>query len=146
MRSEPEPSFEFQREHNGVAHLEKPPTRQVTEEKDTDGATSGDMMEPEFPTSQPTHTPPSKSRENLILLLLTLTQLVQISPLGIGINSGLAIGEALGASRVASTWVVASFPLTQGSFVLIGMCQFRQASSGVELLGYAEIPCLPIGI
>ncbi|KAI1149678.1 MFS general substrate transporter [Nemania diffusa] len=77
-------------------------------------------MEPEFPTSQPTHTPPSKSRENLILLLLTLTQLVQISPLGIGINSGLAIGEALGASRVASTWVVASFPLTQGSFVLIG--------------------------
>ncbi|KAI3318441.1 MFS general substrate transporter [Xylariaceae sp. AK1471] len=64
--------------------------------------------------------PLSQSRENLILLFITLTQLVQIIPLGIGINSGLAIGEALGASRVASTWVVASFPLTQGTFVLIG--------------------------
>ncbi|KAI0198163.1 MFS general substrate transporter [Astrocystis sublimbata] len=62
----------------------------------------------------------SNARENWILILLTLTQLVSISPLGIGINSGLAIGETLGASRQQSTWVVVSFPLTQGTFVLIG--------------------------
>lgn len=41
-------------------------------------------------------------------------------PLGVGINSGLALGKALGASPVSSVWIVASYPLTQGAFVLIG--------------------------
>lgn len=63
---------------------------------------------------------PSESRKTLFLIFITLTQLVQSIPLGAGINSGLAIGESLGASAVASTWVVASYPLTQGSFVLVG--------------------------
>lgn len=56
------------------------------------------------------------------MVFITLTQLVQMIPLGAGINSGLAIGEALGATRVESTWIVASYPLTQGAFVLIGTC------------------------
>lgn len=59
-------------------------------------------------------------KQNLFLVFITLTQLVQMMPLGVGINSGLAIGAALGASRIESAWVVASYPLTQGSVVLMG--------------------------
>ena len=54
------------------------------------------------------------------MLFITLTQLVQMIPLGAGINSSLAIGEALGATHIQSAWIAASYPLTQGSFVLIG--------------------------
>jgi hypothetical protein len=63
---------------------------------------------------------PSELRLNLFMVFITLTQLVQMIPLGAGINSSLAIGEALGATRVQSVWIVASYPLAQGSFVLIG--------------------------
>jgi len=70
--------------------------------------------------SRPIADDPSESRKTLFLIFITLTQLVQSIPLGAGINSGLAIGESLGASAVASVWVVASYPLTQGTFVLIG--------------------------
>lgn len=63
---------------------------------------------------------PSLLRENLFMIFITLTQLVQMIPLGAGINSSLAIGKALGASNIQSVWIVASYPLTQGSFVLIG--------------------------
>ena len=62
----------------------------------------------------------SEARGNLFLVFITLTQLVQMIPLGAGINSGLAIGKSLGASRIASAWVTSSYPLTQGAFVLIG--------------------------
>lgn len=68
--------------------------------------------------------PPSELRQNLFLVFITLTQLVQMIPLGAGINSGLAIGEALGAINIESVWIVASYPLTQGSFVLIGKLCF----------------------
>ena len=66
---------------------------------------------------------PSDLRQNLFLICITLTQLVQMIPLGVGINSGLALGKALGAPAIDSVWIVASYPLTQGSFVLIGMLQ-----------------------
>ncbi len=66
--------------------------------------------------------PPSALRQNALMAFVILTQLVQNIPLGAGINSGLAIGKALGASQMESVWVVASYPLTQGSFVLIGKC------------------------
>lgn len=62
----------------------------------------------------------SEGRQNLLLLFMSMSQLVQMIPVGVGINSGLAIGAALGANAVQSVWVVASYPLTQGSFVLIG--------------------------
>ena len=71
---------------------------------------------------QKTTTPPSAWRQNLFMLFITLTQLVQMIPLGAGINSSLAIGEALGATQIQSVWIAASYPLTQGSFVLIGTC------------------------
>ena len=63
---------------------------------------------------------PSALRQNLFMIFITLTQLVQMIPLGVGINSGLAIGAALDAPRINSVWIVASYPLTQGTFVLIG--------------------------
>lgn len=69
--------------------------------------------------------PPSPFRQNVFMVFITLTQLVQMIPLGAGINSSLSIGEALGATRVESVWIVASYPLTQGTFVLIGKCLYR---------------------
>jgi len=62
----------------------------------------------------------SKRKENLFMVLITLTQLVQLIPFGAGINSGLSIGKSLGATQAQSVWIAASYPLTQGSFVLIG--------------------------
>ncbi|KAL8846244.1 MAG: hypothetical protein Q9221_008657 [Calogaya cf. arnoldii] len=64
--------------------------------------------------------PLSELRQNLFMIFITLTQLVQMVPLGVGINSGLAIGEALDAPPIQSVWIVASYPLTQGTFVMIG--------------------------
>lgn len=54
------------------------------------------------------------------MIAITLTQLVQMIPLGAETNSGLAIRDSMGATRVQWTWVSASYPLTQGAFVLIG--------------------------
>ncbi|EEP76186.1 predicted protein [Uncinocarpus reesii 1704] len=68
----------------------------------------------------PANSPMSEKMQNIFMVFITLTQLVQMIPLGAGINSGLAIGKALGATDVQSVWIVASYPLTQGSFVLIG--------------------------
>ncbi|KAJ9149796.1 Aminotriazole resistance protein [Pleurostoma richardsiae] len=64
--------------------------------------------------------PLSQARDVLLMILITLSQLVQTIPFGAGINTGLAIGKDLGATPVQSAWIVASYPLTQGSFVLIG--------------------------
>lgn len=72
------------------------------------------------PAPQPIDAVPSARRLNIFMIFITLTQLVQMIPLGAGINSSLAIGSALGATRTQSVWIVASYPLTQGSFVLIG--------------------------
>ncbi|KAF7954784.1 uncharacterized protein EAE97_000043 [Botrytis byssoidea] len=63
---------------------------------------------------------PSLLRQNVFMAFITLTQLVQMIPLGAGINSSFAIGAALGATEAQSVWIVASYPLTQGTFVLIG--------------------------
>ena len=87
---------------------------------------------PAFPSSAALHKsdvlppppPPSARRQNIFMVFITLTQLVQMIPLGAGINSSLALGDALGASRMESVWIVASYPLTQGSFVLIGKSLF----------------------
>lgn len=84
--------------------------------------------------------PPSELRQNLFMVFITLTQLVQMIPLGVGINSGLALGEALGAPPVGSVWIVASYPMTQGAFVLIGQYSpspiflFAQQGLSVEVL------------
>ncbi|KFY92969.1 hypothetical protein V498_04639 [Pseudogymnoascus sp. VKM F-4517 (FW-2822)] len=59
-------------------------------------------------------------RDVFISAAIVLTQLVQMIPYGSGINAGLEIGRRLGATPAESTWIVASYPLTQGAFVLIG--------------------------
>ena len=79
---------------------------------------------------------PSEVRGNLFLLLITLTQLVQMIPLGVGINSGLALAAAVGGARINSAWIVASYPLTQGSFVLIGE-QFEKRS-GFSIVSFSS--------
>lgn len=71
---------------------------------------------------------PSLLRQNVFMVFITLTQLVQMIPLGAGINSSFAIGESLGATEAQSVWIVASYPLTQGTFVLIGKTTHEIAS------------------
>jgi hypothetical protein len=73
----------------------------------------------------PNQKPLTNTQENLFMFFITLTQLVQMIPLGAGINSGLAIGEAVGATHIQSVWITASYPLTQGAFVLIGKLSWR---------------------
>jgi MFS family permease len=60
------------------------------------------------------------ARANAFTVFVVLTQLVQMIPYGVGINSGLSIASQLGASPDKGAWIAAAYPLTQGSFVLIG--------------------------
>lgn len=62
----------------------------------------------------------SQMRKNIFMVAVVLTQLVQVSHFGLGINSGLSIAASIGASPIQASWIAASFPLTQGSFVLVG--------------------------
>ncbi|GJE91688.1 MFS general substrate transporter [Phanerochaete sordida] len=49
------------------------------------------------------------------------TQLVQMVAFGGGINAGLVIPARIGETSVAATaWIAASYPLTQGAFILPG--------------------------
>ena len=64
--------------------------------------------------------PFSRSHAISIATAIVLTQFVQMIPYGAGINSSLEIGKRLGADRAQSTWIAASYPLTQGAFVLMG--------------------------
>ncbi|KAK7965191.1 hypothetical protein PG996_000454 [Apiospora saccharicola] len=69
--------------------------------RDESAATGGSLTVSSEMEPKAEHHPVAMSakRQNLILVLITLTQLVQMIPLGLGINSGLALGEALGASK-----------------------------------------------
>ena len=96
------------------------PAIEHAQEKDTSSILPNKNMLPDAQKS--VNSPPSELRQNLFMIFITLTQLVQMIPLGVGINSGLAIGKALGATTIGSVWIVASYPLTQGTFVLIGKC------------------------
>ena len=100
----PDPPVSLASDHNNEAFPRNP-----------NGALS-----PKDEKAQDAVLPLSTRRQNLFMVFITLTQLVQMIPLGAGINSSLAIGKALGATNVQSVWIVASYPLTQGSFVLIG--------------------------
>ena len=78
------------------------------------------VVDLEWVPIEETSTCPSEKRQILFIIFISLAQLVQMIPLGAGINSGLAIGQQLNATASQSVWVVASYPLTQGSFVLVG--------------------------
>ncbi|KAK1241325.1 hypothetical protein MKX08_001299 [Trichoderma sp. CBMAI-0020] len=61
----------------------------------------------------------SKKRAYTLMILVVLTQGVQMFAYGAGIVGALKVGRAVGASDSLATWIAASYPLTQGSFVLI---------------------------
>ncbi|PTB66876.1 MFS general substrate transporter [Trichoderma citrinoviride] len=61
----------------------------------------------------------SKKRAYTFMILIVLTQAVQMFAFGAGIVGALTVGHAIGASDPQSTWIAAAYPLTQGSFVLI---------------------------
>jgi MFS family permease len=60
------------------------------------------------------------ARANAFTVFVVLTQLVQMIPYGVGINAGPIIAPQLGTSAEKGGWIAAAYPLTQGSFVLIG--------------------------
>jgi MFS family permease len=62
----------------------------------------------------------NQAQKNILMVFVVLTQLVQMIPFGAGINSSLSIAKSLGASSIQATWIAASYPLTQGTFVLMG--------------------------
>lgn len=53
------------------------------------------------------------------MILIVLTQAIQMFEFGAGVVGSLLIGNAVNASPLQSTWIAAPYPLTQGSFVLI---------------------------
>ncbi|KAL7924334.1 major facilitator superfamily domain-containing protein [Trichoderma austrokoningii] len=53
------------------------------------------------------------------MILVMLTQGVQMFAYEAGIVGSLAVGHAVGASDTLSTWIAASHPLVQGSFVVL---------------------------
>lgn len=59
------------------------------------------------------------ARANTFMFFTVATQLVQMVAFGVGINSGPIIAPLLGAPAYGP-WIAASYPLTQGTFVLIG--------------------------
>ena len=71
-------------------------------------------------SSEKNDVPLGRIWQTRFMVIKSLTQLLQLIPLRAGINSSLALGAAVGATAAESVWIVASYPLTQGSFVLIG--------------------------
>lgn len=79
----------------------------------------------ECPTSPPlekisSYERTSQAHKNILMVFLVLTQLVQMIPIGVGFNSSLSIADSLGASQIQAVWIAASYPLTSGTFVLMG--------------------------
>ncbi|KAF4956797.1 hypothetical protein FGADI_3579 [Fusarium gaditjirri] len=63
---------------------------------------------------------PSSYRGSLTSFAIILCQFVQMIPYGAGITGAAHMAESLGVRAEEAVWLVASYPLTQGTFVLIG--------------------------
>ncbi|KAK3942748.1 major facilitator superfamily domain-containing protein [Diplogelasinospora grovesii] len=61
-----------------------------------------------------------KYRLILVSFSIILLQFLQMIPYGSGITGAANIADQLGISPSNAVWIVASYPLTQGTFVLIG--------------------------
>ncbi|KAH0428188.1 efflux pump antibiotic resistance protein [Colletotrichum camelliae] len=61
-----------------------------------------------------------KWRKAVASACIILCQFIQTIPLGAGINGGLNMAKELGVSPAFAIWIIASYPLTQGTFVLMG--------------------------
>ncbi|KAK4115105.1 hypothetical protein N656DRAFT_795795 [Canariomyces notabilis] len=102
-------------------HTELPPSMLINPSPShTNNDRDGPMNGSSSSSSSGPNPSATATHETVFLVLFTLTQLVQSIPLGAGINSGLAIGSSLGSPPSSAAWIVASYPLTQGAFVLIG--------------------------
>ncbi|UPL03529.1 hypothetical protein LCI18_014463 [Fusarium solani-melongenae] len=62
----------------------------------------------------------STSQRAELIAAMTSIQLVQMIPFGAGIAATLPIADDLKLHRDVATWIAASYPLTQGAFVLAG--------------------------
>ncbi|RMJ09416.1 hypothetical protein CDV36_010975 [Fusarium kuroshium] len=60
----------------------------------------------------------NKWRTSLTSACIILCQFM--IPMGAGINGSLHIAEGLGAPPEQALWIVASYPLTQGTFIIVG--------------------------
>lgn len=61
----------------------------------------------------------SKKRAVAFTTVIVLTQLVQMMAFGSGIVSASIIGNVLSVTPAQAAWIASSYPLTQGSFVLV---------------------------
>ncbi|PON23702.1 hypothetical protein TGAM01_v207349 [Trichoderma gamsii] len=59
-------------------------------------------------------------RDNVLAFCIVFCQLVQAIPYGAGLIAAIDIPKAIGAPEDKAIWIAASYPLTQGAFVLIG--------------------------
>ncbi|KZV66056.1 MFS general substrate transporter [Peniophora sp. CONT] len=96
--------------------------------------THSDMLPSRSPTLSPTgvsgEVVPTKALEHhelpmnrklVIMASVVGTQLIQIISFGAGLNTALAISSQLnGPSAAGAAWIAASYPLTQGAFILPG--------------------------
>lgn len=62
------------------------------------------------------HNTLSNIRSYGIMSSLVLSQLVQMIPYGVGINSGITIASHFGASEFESAWIAASYPYVKHPF------------------------------
>uniref|UniRef100_A0A8H7NHS9 Major facilitator superfamily (MFS) profile domain-containing protein n=1 Tax=Bionectria ochroleuca TaxID=29856 RepID=A0A8H7NHS9_BIOOC len=62
----------------------------------------------------------STAKKVELIAAMTSIQLVQMIPFGAGIAATLLIADDLKLHRDVATWIAASYPLTQGAFVLAG--------------------------
>jgi MFS family permease len=62
----------------------------------------------------------SRTRANLLLIFVVLSQLVQQIAFGAGINSGPILALRLGTPAALGSWIAAAYPLTAGTLVLVG--------------------------
>ncbi|KAF4820507.1 putative MFS-type transporter [Colletotrichum siamense] len=70
--------------------------------------------------SEPVSKADEKWRKAAASACIILCQFIQTIPLGAGINGGLNMAKELGVSPAFAIWIIASYPLTQGTFVLMG--------------------------
>lgn len=61
----------------------------------------------------------SKKHAYAFITVIVLTQLVQMMDFGSGIVSASIIGDILGVTPAQAAWIASSYPLTQGSIVLV---------------------------
>jgi hypothetical protein len=87
----------------------------------TDGDKNDDVQEhlPPLEKSLTTKTITGLRADSFIFFIV-LTQLIQMISYGAGINTAFIIGPQLDVPASHGAWIASSYPLTQGSFVLIG--------------------------